>query len=289
MSITDGDRGLQLGSKFRYLESSLQGFDVDIVLSMLRDGHYKGSVAYVIRNAVPADDCRTVYSNFKSIIAGKGSQRAFDDIIKADQIGSTQFQKAGQEYAESTARAQSLMLALFDELPADRVSQFMLDKQLLAGFLKHGLHFGPARFKSTYANYCTIRAWLDNGEMSLHPHEDISQVEAARADEFEIQTVDNTMSFNVCVAHVGSGGETKVWDLRPSPDVRRSLGLYDTGYPYPIEFVEDLRSFTLLLNPGDCYFLSASFLHGVQRTIGERVTAGRFMGLSNDSRVLFWT
>jgi hypothetical protein len=267
----------------------VRDFDVDIVLRMLRDGHYDGCVAYVIRNAVTAEDCRTVYANFKRIIAEKGSQRAFDDIIKADQIGSTQFQKSGQEYAESTARAQPLMLALFDSLSADQASQFMLDNQLRAGFLKHGLHFGPARFKTTYANYCTIRAWLDNGEMALHPHEDISQVQAARADDFEIQTVDNAMSFNVCVTYVGSGGETTVWDLQPSPEVRRSLGLYDTGYPYPLDFVEDLPSFTLALNPGDCYFLGASFLHGVQRTLGERVTAGRFMGLTKDNRVLFWT
>lgn len=290
MSIVDSDRGLQLGSRFKYTESTVGEFDIDIVLSMLRYGHYDGSVAYVIRRAVPADDCQMVYSTFKSIIAEKGSQREFDNIIKADQIGSTQFQKSGQAYAESTARAQPLMLSLFDSLSAEQASQFMLDNQLLAGFLKHGLHFGPARFKSTYANYCTIRAWLDNNEMSLHPHEDISQVEAARADEFEIQTtIENTMSFNVCVAHIGAGGEAKVWDLRPSPDVRRSLGLYDTGYPYPFDFVENLRSFTLVLDPGDCYFLNASFLHGVQPMVGERVTAGRFMGLSNDNRVMFWT
>lgn len=290
MSIAGSSRGLQLGSKFRYLESSVHDFDVDIVLSMLRDGHYDGSVAYVIRSAVPADDCQTVYSNFKSIIAEKGSQRELGDIIKAAQVGSTQFLKSGQKYAESTARAQPLMLSLFDDLSAGQVSQFMLDNQLIAGFLKHGLHFGPARFKSTYANHCTVRAWLDNGEMSLHPHEDISQVEAARADDFEIRTVEyNTMSFNVCVAHNGPGGELKVWDLRPSPDVRRSLGLYDTGYPYPLDLVEDIHSFTLVLKPGDCYFLSSSFLHGVQPTAGERVTAGRFMGLSNDNRVMFWT
>ncbi len=290
MTITDSKRGLQLGSKFRYLESGIRDFDVDIVLGMLRDGHYDGSVAYVIRNAIPAHTCQAVYSNFKSIIAEKGTQREHGDGVNANQVGSTQFLKSGQEYAESTARAQPLTLSLFDNLSADQASQFMLDNHLLAGFLKHGLHFGPARFKSTYANHCTIRAWLDNGEMSLHPHEDISQVETARADGFEIHTVEyNTMSFNVCVAHSGPGGETKVWDLRPSPDVRSSLGLYETGYPYPLEFVEDLPSLTLVLNPGDCYFLSSSFLHGVQPTAGERVTAGRFMGLSNDNRVMFWT
>ncbi|MFI9172419.1 2OG-Fe(II)-dependent halogenase WelO5 family protein [Streptomyces lincolnensis] len=267
----------------------MQDFDINIVISMLRDGHCDGSVAYVIRNAVPAGDCRTVYTNFKRIISEHGSQRAFDDIIKANQIGSTQFQKSGQAYAMSTARAQPLMLALFDNLSPDQASQFMLDNQLQASFLKHGLHFGPARFKSTYANYCTIRAWLDNGEMALHPHEDISQVQAARTDDFEIQAVETAMSFNVCIARSGSGGGTTVWDLQPSPEARRSLGLYDTGYPYPVDFVGGLPSFTLTLNPGDCYFLGASFLHGVQPTFGERVTAGRFMGLTKDNRVLFWT
>jgi hypothetical protein len=289
MRVAESDRGLQLGSKFRFVESQLQDFNVDIVLGMLRDGHYDGSVAYVIRNAVPAEDCRTVYSNFKRIIMENGSQRAFNDIIKADQVGSTQFQKSGQDYAISTARAQPLMLELFDDLSADQASRFMLDNQLRTGFLRHRLHFGPARFKSTYANHCTVRAWLDNGAMALHPHEDISQVQAARADDFEIQTVETVMSFNVCIAHVGSGGETTVWDLQPSPAVRRSLGLYDTGYPYPVGFVEDLASLTLTLNPGDCYFLGATFLHGVQPTFGERVSAGRFMGLTEDDRVIFWT
>jgi hypothetical protein len=290
MTISDSNRGLQLGSRFRFLESDVDDFDVDVVLSMLRDGHSDGSVAYVIRGAVPAGTCQTVYSNFKSIITAKGSHRASGDGVKADQVGSTQFLKSGQEYAESTAGAQPLMLSLFDNVPADEATQFMMDNRLLPGFLKHGLHFGPARFKTTYANHCTIRAWLDNGPMALHPHEDISQVERARADGFEIHTVEyNTLSFNVCVAHSDSGGETTVWDLRPSPEVRRSLGLYESGYPYPLDFVQDLPSFTLTLNPGDSYFLSSSFLHGVHPTAGERVTAGRFMGLSHNSRVMFWT
>jgi hypothetical protein len=87
----------------------------------------------------------------------------------------------------------------------------------------------------------------------------------------------------------GTGGEATVWDLQPSAEVRRSLGLYETGYPYPSDFVEDLRSFNLELDPGDCYFLSATFLHGVQPIAGERVTAGRFMGITGDHRVLYWT
>jgi hypothetical protein len=208
MHVSDGRLGLQVGSQFGYLESSIEDFDFDIVVRMLRDGHCQGSVAYVIRSAIPSVICRTIYSNFKSIVSQKGSHRALDDIIKADQIGSTQFQKSGQEYAESTARAELTMLSLFDDLSAEETSRFMLDDRLVPGFLERGLYFGPARFKSTNANYCTIRAWLDNGGMSLHPHEDISQVEMARSDNFEIHKVRNAVSFNVCVAYSGTGNAT---------------------------------------------------------------------------------
>ncbi|MFP5023470.1 2OG-Fe(II)-dependent halogenase WelO5 family protein [Pseudonocardia phyllosphaerae] len=273
------------------MESAADDFDIGIVENLLRDGHHDGAIAYVVRGAVPAAVCETVHANFRTIISVEGTQRALDDIIKADQVGATQFKKSGQEYALNTARLQVSMLSLFDGLSADETSRFMLDDELRTGFLARGLHFGPARFKSTYSNYCTIRAWLRNGEMSLQPHEDISQVEAARADEFEIQTTgQNTMSFNICVRSDGSGGAVRVWDLRPSPTTRRSLGLHDTGYPYPAEFVEDIPHTTIVLEPGDSYFLNASFLHGVEPVVGERITAGRFVGLSDDDhRVMFWT
>lgn len=291
MGTASDVRGMHLGSRFGCIESELKDFDIGIVENLLREGHHDGAVAYVIRGAVPASVCETVHANFRKIVSDEGSQRDLHDIIKADQVGSTQFKKSGHGYALNTAHVQASMLSLFDGVSAAETSRFMLDDELRAGFLARRLHFGPARFKSTYSNHCTVRAWLVNGEMSLQPHEDISQVEAARADEFEIQTTgENTMSFNICVRSDGTGGEVRVWDLRPSPETRRSLGLYETGYPYPAGFVEDIPSTTIELEPGDSYFLNASFLHGVHPVVGERITAGRFMGLSDeDNRVMFWT
>ncbi|ATL69772.1 2OG-Fe(II)-dependent halogenase WelO5 family protein [Nocardia terpenica] len=282
-------RGSQIGRDFRYSETDARNFDIDVILDLLRHGHSDGAVAYVIRGGADPLLCRSVHENFTRAIASIGSQRGPDRLVRTDQIGSTQFEKGGREYIDSTLQVQQQMLSLFDGMTPAQVSAFMLDNVLQEGFLRRGFHFGPARYKSAYANHCTVRAWLDNGQMSLHPHEDVSQIEKVRADQFEIEAIENTISFNVCVSRTGTGGEAVVWDLRPSPEWRRSLGVFDRGYPYPLDALDDVRSISVQLEPGDCYFLNASFLHGVRPTRGERVTAGRFLGVIPGNRIVFWT
>lgn len=289
MTCTVDLTGMQIDADFGQLDCHADQFDANVVLALLRSGHWQGKVVYVVRGAISENDCAAFHANFRSLLATHGSLRTPDSYIDADQVGSTQFLKSGQAYAESTVAAQTHVLSLFDGFSADRASHFMLDDRLLPGLLRRGVHFGPARFKSTYANHCTVRAWGDNGEMALQPHEDTSQIEAARIDGFEIQGVRVTVSFNVCVAYSGSGGELLVWNIRPSPALRRSLGLYDTGYPYALDLVRDVPRLSIELEPGDCYFLSSSFLHAVRPTVGERVTAGRFLGECQQDRVVFWT
>lgn len=288
-STFQSNRGIQLGDRFGFIESSVDSFDIQVVMDMLVHGHSDGAVAYVLRGAVPTNLCERVGRRFRTLIDQRGSHREYDGYVKTNQIGSTQFDKGGHGYAEQTIAVQADMLQLFMDLSADEVTTFLLDGYLQHGFLASGVHFGPARFKSAYANHCTVRAWLDNGAMSLHPHEDISQIESAKLDGFEIESVRHTISFNMCVAKEGSGGEAVVWDLLPSPEYRTATGVYETGYPYPLEDIQEVRSFSLDLQQGDCYFLNASFLHGVRPSQGERVTAGRFIGAIADDRVVFWT
>jgi L-isoleucine 31-dioxygenase len=265
-------------------------FDPMIVASILRDGHHDGAIAYVLRSAVPTSTCRVVYDNFRRVIDSLGSDRADDGFVRTHQVGATQFDSTGAEYARKTIDAQHAVSFLFDGISDRDASQLMMDDVLPDGLAAGaGLAFGPARFKSTYANACTVRAWLDNGEMALHPHDDISQIEHARQDHFEIERVTDVVSYNACVKAAETGGELTVWNLRPSVEFRRNQGVYDTGYPYPQSILTDVLSVRIDLKQGDCYFLNSSYLHGVQPGVGQRVTAGRFIGAVSPYRAVHWT
>lgn len=281
--------GWQLHEQFRVLDVRFTDFDAAVVADMLKHGHCDGAVVYVLRGAVPKSTCDRISGNFLRQLNSHGSTRPDDGFVKVKQIGSTQFDKSGDAYARQTIAVQPDMYALFDNLDSSSVTKLMLDDVLVPALLKQGLHFGPARYKSTYANHCTVRAWLDNGGMSLHPHDDISQLETAKLDRFEIEAIRKTLSFNTCVRNQGGGGQLRVWDLHPSPELRRSFGVFNTGYPYPMDFVDTLPSITVELQEGDSYFLNASFLHGVLPAPGLRITSGRFIGAITDDKVVHWT
>ncbi|RMU00216.1 hypothetical protein ALP35_04515, partial [Pseudomonas savastanoi pv. glycinea] len=82
----------------------------------------------------------------------------------------------------------------------------------------------------------------------------------------------------------------KVWNLEPDESLRNDLGVSDTGYPYPLEMLESVSCISVKLNPGDVYFLNANNLHGVTSMVnGQRLTAGRFLGATSGSKVIYWT
>jgi len=281
------DRGFSL-QKFGYIES--YNLDIEPIFDILMNGHCDGKILYIARNGIPKSIAQKSTLAFDKELLKSGNSRTNDGYVKNHQIGATQFAKSGREYSDSVAQLHASSSSLFSHLEHDEIDILFQQSFLENGLIKKGIHFGPARFKNAWPSFATFRRWLDNGKMSLWPHEDQAQLAFASKDNYEIYRGSRVIAYNACLECSGSGGELRIWNLLPYESFRTSLGLGDTGYPYPLEQIEGIEQLSVKLEAGDLYFLNASFLHGVSSVHGgQRLTAGRFMTPISTSKIVFWT
>lgn len=274
---------------FDYYEDDFINLDVNKIYNLLTKGESEGRVLYIIRNAVDVNICQKIENNFYEIMSNKGNHRPDDGFVKTEQIGSSQFHKTGEEYIESTLQSNMDVFNLYTGISSDTVRSLYLDEKLEDFFIKKGIIYRASVYKGNSANFATTRRWLDNGNMSLWPHDDSAQLRFAEKDKYEIHKIKNVISSNLCICDASSGGELKVWNCKPDDKIRNEFGILDTGYPYPLEFSEKFENFTVHLAPGDLYFLNASYLHGVTSSVAnERISSGRFLGYFNN-KIVYWT
>ncbi|KTR47628.1 hypothetical protein NS303_15180 [Pantoea ananatis] len=281
------------GSKktnFGYLESTDGVINFSIVKNIILNGHHHGNVLYVIRNYASKSVCEKLAKNFDYRVNQSGGNRADDGFVLTNQIGATQFSRNGEQYIHEVNRVNQSVADLMKATSAEDSESLFLNLTLEKEFLERGIHFGPARFKNGYACFATFRRWLDNGVMSLMPHEDMAQVDFAKEDGFEIANTQTVTAYNVCLEAAQGGGQLKIWNLIPDQVCRETLGVTRTGYPYPPHLLNETESLSVQLNAGDLYFMNACHLHGVSSVSeGSRLTAGRFIGKLNDRKVVYWT
>lgn len=278
-------------NNFGYLESNGSEIDFSIISDIIMKGHHDGNVLYVIRNNTCHDICQKMTKSFNENVILSGGNRPDDGFVLTTQMGATQFSRNGEQYIREVNRVNQSVADLMAVI-SDKDSESLFAHQALEDFfLADGIHFGPARFKNGYACFATFRRWLDNGLMSLMPHEDMAQVDFAREDNFEIANVQTVTACNVCLESArNGGGELKIWNLIPDDECRVRLGVQRTGYPYPPHLLEQIESISVQLKAGDLYFMNACHLHGVSSVYqGSRLTAGRFIGKLTDKKVVYWT
>lgn len=271
-----------------YLEMDAD-YDIDVIGRFIRDGHVDGNVVIVLRNLHNRETCETLESRFYELIEKFGSDRDTDGFVKNLQIGSSQFHKNGSEYIRDTIHNAPHVFDLFSAIRPDQVKNLFLDAELENALLESGINYRAARHMSSVGNFATTRKWLDNGKMALHPHDDSAQLGFAAQDGFEVAKGQHTIAANFCIADDETGSAVTIWNLCPDDKLRKDLGLEQTGYPYPIDYMSQFESISLQLNAGDLYFMNASYVHGVHNSSSNnRITAGRFL-TSFENKVVYWT
>lgn len=276
---------------FSYLETEPDNVDFSVIKNIILHGHHQGNVLYIIRNFANKEICQDVAEKFNQMVDHNGGgNRADDGFVLTNQIGATQFSRNGEQYMAEVNRVNGSVAELMSVADSYATESLFLNRTLEDLFLDEGIHFGPARYKNSYACFATFRRWLDNGVMSLMPHEDRAQLKFAQQDDFEIADAMTVTAFNVCLEAAQGGGELKMWNLDPDEPCRARFGVTDTGYPYPPHLLQGVESLSVRLNAGDIYFMNACHLHGVSSVSqGSRLTAGRFIGRLNNSKVVYWT
>ncbi|CDH04808.1 2OG-Fe(II)-dependent halogenase WelO5 family protein [Xenorhabdus bovienii] len=286
------DENEKIADNFSYIEVDRKDIDGDIISDLILNGERNGSVLYVIRNAFTPDVAQSLVDSFDAKLdETQGGNRPYDGYVNAAQIGATQFLLKGEEYVKGVTENNLNLVPVVNSLRDEEVESIFLTSFLEQVFIQKGIHFGPARLKGGYSSFISLRRWLDNGEMSLWPHDDYAQLSIAMQDNFEIaKTRRDVVSFNACVEAAKGGGMLKVWNYKPNENTRRRLGVEGKGYPYPLELLENIEALEVKLNQGDVYFLNASYLHGVTSVSeGKRFSAGRFIGHIGDHKIVYWT
>jgi len=282
--------GNKIKNGFGYIEASKDEIDFSIIYDLITKGDHNGKVLYVIRDCVPEEWTKTLTNNFNNIVNEEGSHRNNDGFVLVQQLGSSQFAKTGQMYIEESHQVFDDIAKLFLDVPSHIIDNFFMGTYLEDNFLKHNKHFGPSRFKHGFASMATFRRWLDNGVMSLMPHEDKAQLAFAVKDSYEIARSTGVVAQNLCMEASGKGGELVIWNIQPDDECRDRFNVQDTGYPYPPDSLKDIESVSVKLNPGDIYFMNACCVHGVSSVSnGSRLTAGRFIGALPNNKVVYWT
>ncbi|MFI5635613.1 hypothetical protein ACIA8E_41090 [Streptomyces sp. NPDC051664] len=283
--------GACIEKNFSYLEVSASEVNPDVIFDIVTKGSHHGAIVYVLRDAFNPALATRVIENFDSILARtEGGNRTDDSFVKTNQIGATQFSRSGDEYVREVIQTSSISLDLFDGVAHDEIEQLFATELLEMTFAKKGMVLRSSRFKNIPAGFCTLRRWLDNGEMALMPHDDTAQLLSARKDGYEVAGATHVVSYNAAVETSDKGGALKVWNINPDEACRERLGLVSTGYPYPIDSLDGIESLTVQLRQGDAYFLNSSFIHGVSSVQeGRRLSAGRFVGKISDDVAVYWT
>jgi hypothetical protein len=247
------------------------------------------SPVYVVRDFLPAKYCQIIEENFLDLINATSGGNRIEDFVKVEQVGSNQFQKTSGSYMAECNRSSSAVNKLFDNIPSDLLDDFLLEKTFLNFFLNKNIHFGPSCFRANYCNMFTARLWKNDSGLALLPHEDLAQLEIAKQDDYEIGNVKNVVAQNLCVQNVKTA-ELKVWNINPDVEIKKQLGLEKTGYPYPLELLEEFKCLSVETHPGDLYFINANYVHAVTDTKnGRRISLGRFLGYASDNKVVYWT
>lgn len=273
---------------FSYVEVDAN-FDIERIADLIQFGHTEGHILYVIRNALDPKVCATITESFHNLIASKGSKRGEDGFVKVEQIGSSQFHKDGESYIRSTLDQAQDVLDLFSCAGNDVLSDLFLDDSLEDFYRKRRITYRASKHLTSTGNFATTRRWLNNGQMSLMPHEDTAQLMFAAQDGYEVHEGQNTIAVNHCFAQDEEGSELMVWNIKPDLAMRQGLGVETTGYPYPLDVLAPYESVSVKLNAGDMYFLNASYVHGVSNSKGNsRISSGRFLTKVGD-KVVYWT
>jgi len=271
--------------KFKTIEND-RLFNVENLLKVFRNE----IPIYIIRNMVERDVCLSIKDEFLHVIReSNGGNRKTS--VPVDQIGATQYTKSSLDYFDE-CRATSdninrILMAVEEDPSADPLLESFLREELS----KINITFRPSMYLDQKVNMFTIRQWRNasDSNLSLLPHEDLSQLILVQEDEYEIAHVKRVVASNLCVDN-NTGGELVIWNYEPSTDLKRALGVEFSGYPYPMELLSDSESIVIEINPGDIYFINANLIHAVKEVKGnERISAGRFMGFVSDDTIVYWT
>jgi hypothetical protein len=271
---------------FRYVSSELIQFSE--ILKVLK-GELLGCIFF---NSIPEAFSDTVYANAFDNNASLKDNRDKEALDEAPpiSIGTQHYKKELSEYLDESERVAPELENLFKNVSEEDnfFKNFIND---FSAFLdKRGIQLRLAEHQGRLASPFWIRSFDGSQEFIINPHDDVPQLRSPKQAGFEIQSVSTIIAVNMCLENE-NGGVLFHYNLEPDDEMRRAYGVEHTGFPYPLHALKEIQKTELEAKKGDFYFFNANNIHAVK--VGNtskklRTTMSWFMGLKDDSTVLYW-
>jgi hypothetical protein len=243
-----------------------------------------------MKNVIDQKVCASIAENFWT----SAGRRARQDDAPAFVVGAYHFEKSTDEYIEQCAQHRAAVESLFRST-SNPLRDF--EASLARALQRAGATLRRAEHRGRPAGECRAIAWFASGPYMLAPHDDLAPLAMAKQRGFEIQDVRRhvAMAVNMYISMPPTGGELRLWNVRPDPEFRRRYGVEDRGHPYPPAAVEGYSSIDVAVKPGDCVVFNGAFVHGVKSAPAPtgphdaRLNVTFFVGFKDDRSVLWWT
>jgi len=240
----------------------------------------------VVRNFLRPEICDKISENFDAFM----NSRSQTDGVPGNYVGSYHYNKMLCDYFREVDQSSESLASLFKNVENPIIS---LQSKLKNIFSSQEIKFRIAEHQNKKAGNVVARKWTDMGDYSLKPHDDFAQLNSPMQKGFEIQKVQNfnVVGVNICInnAHK-SGGDLIIWNCIADDYEREILGIENSGYPYPLDYLERFDSIKIEVRKGDLYFLNSSLVHAVgSQPENVRLTISFLMGKIDNNTIIYWT
>ena len=271
-----------LSETFRIIETSK--FDV----SHLIDVFEEKIAGCVFRGGIDSDVCSKIANNFWN----SAYLRHRNDGVPGSFLGAYHYKKKLADYLDEAEYFNPILPRIFSK--TENIFQRVLDELQLA--LKENKKIlRPAQHGIQEACHFFVRSWSggEGEDYALAPHDDDAQCTDKKQQGFEIQSTINfpIVAANFCIENFG-GGNLHYWNIQPDNQSKVMLGVEETGYPYPIELLQEFDMIDLKINASDIYFFNGKNIHAVSSPKTQksyRTTISCLMGSNKNKDIIYWT
>ncbi len=237
----------------------------------------------LVKRIIPLNECAAIEANF---FESKDRERRPDNV-PGYMLGATHYGKSPVEYFDQC----STSMAAVDNIFKDTADPLRLVQEAISK--KTGRSIRPSYFGSQRALHARAVEWMPDvtvdSDFLLLPHEDFSQVNCLRNEGWEVKDAENIMAINFYASAKAGAGCLRIYDYIPTLDTRDELNLEGSGYPYPLDMLDDKSYVELAVETGDLAIINGRYIHAVTSSPTKRVVINCFATQLPSSEYVYWT
>jgi len=237
----------------------------------------------LIKRVMPVADCTSIENHF---FKSKDRQRR-PDSVPGYILGATHYGKSPDEYFGQCTSSKDTLEQFFEGAP----DPMRMVHEAIAESARRSVR--PSRFGDHQALHARIVEWLPKTSMQddflLLPHEDYSQVNCDRNEHWELRHAGTIMAVNFYATASAGFGCLRIYDYVPDIATRDKLNLQGSGYPYPLDLLEDKLYVELEVETGDIAVINGRYIHAVTPSPSRRVVVNCFLTLTSEGEYVYWT